>query len=97
MSVARAFEPSQREDARAIAVFLYSSKDQLNGNLPRTSRPTGLLKNEAAIGIVSSCLPALKIVLEIENDDDAERYGRVVHGLLSTCLQNVDAMRSVFV
>ena len=57
-----------------------------------------LLKDEVTeADLVSPTLQALKKLLEKIPEDDHERlkYEKVIHGLLSACLLNVDAMRSV--
>jgi hypothetical protein len=57
-----------------------------------------LLKDEVTdIDLVGPTLQSLKKLLEKVPEDDHERlkYEKVVHGLLSACLLNVDAMRSV--
>jgi len=59
------------------------------------------LKDESSeIDLVGPTFPALKAILDLPRDiasDSQERYQRLVHGLLSSCLLNVDAMRSVVV
>ncbi|KAG6857124.1 hypothetical protein H0H87_009256 [Tephrocybe sp. NHM501043] len=73
----------QREDVRAVAVLLYSD----------------LLKDESSeIDLVGPTLPALKLMLldlppASVTEDNQDSYGQLVHGLLSSCLLNVDAMR----
>lgn len=58
-----------------------------------------LLKDESSeIDLVGPTLPTLKAILDLPTESDAEtqdRYGRLVHGLLSACLLNIDAMRYV--
>jgi hypothetical protein len=57
-----------------------------------------LLKDESSeIDLVGPTLPALKTMLEfpVSAADTKEKYRRLVHGLLSACLLNVDAMRLV--
>ncbi|KAI8972549.1 ARM repeat-containing protein [Trametes punicea] len=78
-AVAAYFGPSKREDFRAIAITLYC----------------GLLKDEVTeIDLVGPTLQALKTLLDRPANlpDPDNRYGRIVHGLLSACLLNVDAM-----
>lgn len=58
-----------------------------------------LLKDEVSdTDLVGPTLQSLKKLLEKVPEDAAERlkYEKVVHGLLSACLVNIDAMRFVF-
>ncbi|KIJ41885.1 hypothetical protein M422DRAFT_60390 [Sphaerobolus stellatus SS14] len=80
-AIGRAFGPSLQEDVRAVAVALYAD----------------LLKDERSeIDIAGPTLPALKTLLEPPSDPKActsdSRYGRLVHGLISACLVNIDEM-----
>ncbi|KAG6853042.1 hypothetical protein C0991_007298 [Blastosporella zonata] len=80
-AVAFSIDSSQREDVRAVAVLLYSD----------------LLKDESSeIDLVGPTLPALKMILidlpPPTNPNAKDLYGRLVHGLLSSCLLNIDAM-----
>lgn len=56
-----------------------------------------LLKDETAeADLISPTLPAFRSLLAISCHPNArERYGKLVHGLLSSCLLNVDEMRFV--
>lgn len=59
-----------------------------------------LLKDESSeIDLVGPTLPALKAMLEFPvsavDTQEKNTYRRLVHGLLSACLLNVDAMRLV--
>lgn len=57
-----------------------------------------LLKDESSeIDAVGPTLPVLKTILEFPvcAIDTKDKYRRSVHGLLSACLLNVDAMRWV--
>ena len=60
---------------------------------------SGLLKDEISeVDLAGPCLPALKAMLENDGKPVGEmdpKYGRLIHGLLSACLQNIDDMRSV--
>ncbi|KAI0668842.1 ARM repeat-containing protein [Trametes maxima] len=78
-AVAASFGPAKREDFRAIAVTLYCD----------------LLKDEVTeLDLVGPTLQALKALLDRPANlpDPDNKFGRVVHGLLSACLLNVDAM-----
>ncbi|KAI0776806.1 ARM repeat-containing protein [Trametes elegans] len=78
-TVASFFGPAQREDFRAIAITLYGD----------------LLKDEVSeVDLVGPTLQALKTLLDRPANlpDPDNKYGRIVHGLLSACLLNIDAM-----
>ncbi|KAG6836471.1 hypothetical protein H0H93_007751 [Arthromyces matolae] len=58
---------------------------------------TDLLKDESSeIDFVGPTLPSLKTILVdipiAKGADTEDLYGRLVHGLLSSCLLNIDAM-----
>ncbi|KAH9948465.1 ARM repeat-containing protein [Amylocystis lapponica] len=78
-TVAAGFGPAQKDEFRAVAVTLYSE----------------LLKDETSeADLVGPTLQSLKALLERPpSPADSEKYERVVHGLLSACLLNVDEMR----
>lgn len=63
----------------------------------RANAPIELLKDESSeTDLVGPTLPALKALLDIPvyNTLDAKnKFGRMVHGLLSACLLHVDEMR----
>ncbi|OCH91331.1 clathrin-coated vesicle protein [Obba rivulosa] len=74
------FGPSAREDFRGVAITLYAE----------------LLKDETSeADLVGPTLQSLKLLLERPSTlgDLEDGYERVVHGLLSACLVNVDEMR----
>ncbi|PIL25912.1 hypothetical protein GSI_11665 [Ganoderma sinense ZZ0214-1] len=78
-TVAASFGPSQREDFRALAITLYCE----------------LLKDETSeLDLVGPTLQALKSLLDRPANipDPDSKYGRLVHGLLSACLVNMDEM-----
>ncbi|OSD03664.1 ARM repeat-containing protein [Trametes coccinea BRFM310] len=78
-AVAAFFGPSKREDFRAIAITLYCD----------------LLKDEVSeLDLAGPTLQALKVLLDRPANlpDPDSKYGRIVHGLLSACLLNIDAM-----
>jgi hypothetical protein len=56
-----------------------------------------LLKDESSeIDLIGPTLPALKILLDllvIPDQEQRERYSRLIHALLSACLLNIDMMR----
>jgi hypothetical protein len=88
-----------REDLRGVAILLYSGNSSVRpavlALLIYTS--TELLKDESSeVDLVGPTLPALKSLLDLPVDDNPEaedKFGRLVHGLLSSCLLNVDEMR----
>ncbi|OBZ74420.1 HEAT repeat-containing protein 5B [Grifola frondosa] len=78
-AVASRFGASQKEQFRAVSITLYSE----------------LLKDETSeVDLVGPTLQSLKSILERPPEWDPDnKFGRVVHGLLSACLINVDEMR----
>ncbi|KAJ7157551.1 clathrin-coated vesicle protein [Mycena crocata] len=79
VSVGTSIKTVQREDVRAVGILLYSE----------------LLKDESSeIDLAGPTLPALKSLLDLPtaSPDASDRYGRLVHGLISSCLLNVDEM-----
>ncbi|KAJ6450153.1 clathrin-coated vesicle protein [Mycena sanguinolenta] len=79
VSIATSIKSGQREDVRAVGILLYSE----------------LLKDESSeIDLVGPTLPALKSLLDFptSSPDAADRYSRLVHGLISACLLNIDEM-----
>jgi hypothetical protein len=81
LSAVRATVTTTRSEAlRGLSLLLYSE----------------LLKDESpSPDFVGQTLPVLRSLLEIHDTshDALERLGRMVHGLLSTCLLNIDVMR----
>jgi HEAT repeat-containing protein 5 len=97
-SVATAIQLNQREDVRSVAILLYSGKNnRVNWLGHRFDIMPELLKDESSeIDLIGPTLPALKSLLSIPvyNTPDAKnKFGRLVHGLLSACLLHVDEMR----
>ncbi|KAJ7675207.1 armadillo-type protein [Mycena rosella] len=79
VSVGTSIKSLQREDVRAVGILLYSE----------------LLKDESSeIDLAGPTLPALKSLLDLPpaSPDANDRYSRLVHGLISSCLLNVDEM-----
>ncbi|KIM48466.1 hypothetical protein M413DRAFT_63181, partial [Hebeloma cylindrosporum] len=79
-SIAATIPTSQREDVRGVAILLYN-----------------LLKDESSeIDLIGPTLPALKTLLDlpvVPEQEEKERYSRLIHALLSACLLNIDMMR----
>ncbi|PCH43056.1 ARM repeat-containing protein [Wolfiporia cocos MD-104 SS10] len=79
-AVAETLDKSCQEDFRALAITLYSE----------------LLKDETTeADLVGPTLQSLKALLERppKDPDTALKFDKVVHGLLSACLVNIDEMR----
>lgn len=61
------------------------------------SAPLDLLKDESSeIDLVGPTLPSLKSLLDLPTTsapNARDRYSRLIHGLISACLLNVDEMR----
>ncbi|KAF5377759.1 hypothetical protein D9757_008083 [Collybiopsis confluens] len=80
-SIATASTTSFREDVRSVGILLYSE----------------ILKDESnEIDLASPTFPSLKILLDLPLGSfpgAQDRYRRLVHGLLSACLLNIDEMR----
>ncbi|CAK5267776.1 unnamed protein product [Mycena citricolor] len=82
VAVGASIESLQREDVRSVGILLYSE----------------LLRDETSeADFVGPTLPALKSLLDLplsksRTAESSDRYSRLVHGLLSACLLNVDEM-----
>ncbi|KAG1715659.1 hypothetical protein ID866_1501 [Astraeus odoratus] len=68
-----------REDVRGVGCMLYAE----------------LLKDEVLdMDLITPTLPALKALLSVEvKENSLERYEKLIHGLISSCLLNIDDMR----
>lgn len=79
LSIGSSFDAKIQEEVRAVAISLYGD----------------LLRDETSeIDFVGPTLPALKSLLTPgPNYEVTEFFQRVVHGLLSSCLLNIDEMR----
>lgn len=67
----------QRADLTAVGIHLFAD----------------LLKDESSMDLAGACLPALKGLVDQCILAKGETGAKVVHGLLSACLTNVDEMR----
>ena len=83
-----------------MAVLLYTGKiNFFVMNVPTylLCMHTDLLKDETSeIDLVGPTFPALKALLDLPvapGPDNKERYNRLIHALLSTCLRHIDGMR----
>lgn len=81
-TISSLYSPTHKESLRAVGATLYSAflKDELSD-----------------LDLVGPTLPALKALLEVVPSPAVtsgdSSYGRVVHGLLSACLLNMEEMR----
>jgi len=87
-------------ELRTVGVYLYGGGfHHITGvcrTKPLTLTPSELLKNETSIvDLASPTLPALKSLLDVPREftDSSDRYAKLVHGILSACLVNIDHMR----
>lgn len=99
-SIGKGFGPRLREEIRGVAVSIYAGKYPVFSlRFTKLNAITSdLLKNEKSeIDLTSPTLQSLKGILEHPpNQGDAlVHFGKLVHGLLSSCLVNVDEMRYV--
>ncbi|KAG8826091.1 hypothetical protein FRC17_008413 [Serendipita sp. 399] len=75
--IGRAFGTETKEDIRGISITLYSE----------------LLKDETSeVDLVGPTLPALRAMMEAPPtaQDRAESFGKLIHGFISCCLQNIE-------
>ncbi|KAJ3824050.1 clathrin-coated vesicle protein [Lentinula raphanica] len=80
-TVAASASTTFREDVRSVGILLYSE----------------ILKDESNdIDLAGPTFPSLKALLDLplaSSPDAQDRYQRLIHGLLSACLLNIDEMR----
>ena len=97
LSICSSFEAKVQEEVRAVAISLYGGMltDLFFLAWLRTEGKVDLLRDETSeIDLVGPTLPALKSLLTPgPNYEVTEFFQRVVHGLLSSCLLNIDEMR----
>lgn len=65
--------------------------------LPNSSQSSELLKDETLeIDLITPTMPAFKSLVSLDpHPRTRERYDSLIHGILSSCLLNVDEMRLV--
>lgn len=100
LSIGSSFDAKIQEEVRAVAISLYSGMCADPSHLPYPLRgKTDLLRDESSeVDVVGPTLPVLKSLLTPGSTYKVtEFFQRVVHGLLSSCLLNIDEMRSVHV
>lgn len=99
-SIVRSLEPSEGYESLMVAVFLFTGKSSLHSGcdtgLTRISR-AGLLKEEQSIDVVGGTLGSFKGLLDQASHlaSDVSGFGRLVHSVLSSVLNNIDDMRQV--
>ncbi|KAJ4473613.1 clathrin-coated vesicle protein [Lentinula aciculospora] len=80
-TIAAGVSTTFREDVRSVGILLYSE----------------ILKDESnEIDLAGPTFPSLKVLLDLplaSSPDARDRYQRMIHGLLSACLLNIDEMR----
>jgi len=79
IAIMKTFPPTVQNELRMVGVYLYGE----------------LLKNETSIvDLAGPTLPVLKSLLGVprEFNDPSDGYAKLVHGILSACLVNVDHM-----
>lgn len=70
-------DPVQRGDLCAVGIHLFAD----------------LLKDESPMDLAGACLPALKGLVDQCITANGSMGAKVVHGILSACLTNIDEMR----
>lgn len=85
---------ASREDIRAVSIALYAGEHISRVLRLQLNCGKDLLKSEfSVVDLVGPTLPALKLMLDNpppDADSVNPSYTKLVHGLLSSCLQNVD-------
>jgi HEAT repeat-containing protein 5 len=93
--IAEAMGPRRKEEYRAVALSLYSG--MIYDIYPAVYlRRLDLLRNEACDwDITGPTLPSLKVLLQSPSEAEPAKteYGSLVHGLLSSCVGNINDMR----
>jgi hypothetical protein len=94
--IASTTEGNIREDVRGVGCMLYAGmtlRQPLSCAL--TLAFSELLKDETLdIDLITPTLPAFKSLLTVEAHPKVrDRYDSLIHGMLSSCLLNVDEMR----
>jgi hypothetical protein len=100
LSIGSSFDAKIQEEVRAVAISLYSGRCADPSHFPYSLKSEAdLLRDESSVvDVVGPTLPVLKSLLTPGTTYKVtEFFQRVVHGLLSSCLLNIDEMRSVHV
>jgi hypothetical protein len=100
LSIGSSFNAKVQEEVRAVAISLYSGMCADPSHLLfMLKKRADLLRDETSeIDFVGPTLPVLKSLLTPgPTHEVTEFFQRIVHGLLSSCLLNIDEMRSVHV
>lgn len=100
LSIGSSFDARIQDEVRAVAISLYSGMCADPSHLPFSlMNKADLLRDESSeADVVGPTLPVLKSLLTPGSTYKVtEFFQRVVHGLLSSCMLNIDEMRSVHV
>jgi hypothetical protein len=100
LSIGSSFDVKIQDEVRAVAVSLYSGMCVAPSHFPDILKTRAdMLRDETSdFDFVGPTLPVLKSLLTPGSTHKVtEFFQRVVHGLLSSCLLNIDEMRSVHV
>jgi len=99
-AIASSSSTALREDVRAVAILLYSGMAHISGqyHVTHECHPEILKDDVSEIDLAGPTFPALKTLLDLpisSGPDSVERYQKLIHGLLSSCLLHIDEMRYV--
>jgi len=100
LSIGSSFDAKVQNEVRAVGISLYSGMCADPSLFPFSlMNYVDLLRDESSeVDVVGPTLPVLKSLLTPGSTDKVtEFFQRVVHGLLSSCMLNIDEMRSVHV
>lgn len=101
-TIVRSLEPSEGYESLMVAFFLFNGGYFIS-HFPRTSadfddpRHEGLLKEEQATDVIGGILGTFKGLLDQAGHlaSDVWGFGKLVHSVLSSVLNNIDDMRQV--
>lgn len=96
--IGRLFDSSRRIDIQAIGIYLYTGAFYKQAKDNRClSNPIAFLNDEfSEYDLTGPTLPTLKSLLETSDSKapgEDLKFSHLIHGLLSTCLLNIDQMR----